>query len=141
MRERTRGNSGFRRKSTAACRKMSRSAKVARRKGSNYEGPSVEQGRRKNKTRNKTARGTRIGRRQLLSQEGTNGTRNRDVKEQLRLGTGVDAGFLRVLQFPLTILIPPTASHSSSSIIRVWYNKTNSGRRTKCSQSHPTPRN
>jgi hypothetical protein len=27
-----------------------------------------------------------LGRRQLRSQEGINGTRNRDVKEQLRLG-------------------------------------------------------
>jgi hypothetical protein len=27
-----------------------------------------------------------LGRRQLMCQEGTNGTRNRDVKEQLRLG-------------------------------------------------------
>jgi hypothetical protein len=93
--ERTRGKTGSRRKSTAACRKVSRRAKlawwkrnvfrnvrnlekckrrkefaaarikttrcakVARRKGRSYEGPSVEQGRRK-KTRNKIARGTRI---------------------------------------------------------------------------------
>jgi hypothetical protein len=123
--ERTWGNRGSRRKSAAACRKvsrrakvawrkrnlfrnvqtqrncgprkrltvtgirMTRCAKVARHKKRNHEGPSVEQGRRKNKTRNKTARGTRIGRTlgrsQLMCQEGTNGTRNRDVKEQLRL--------------------------------------------------------
>jgi hypothetical protein len=37
-----------------------------------------------------------------------------------RSGTG--AGFLRVLRFPLPILIPPTASHSSASITRGWYN-------------------
>jgi hypothetical protein len=63
---------------------------VARRIQRSYEGPSVEQGRRKNKTENKIARGTRrgrmLGRRQLMCQEGTNWTRNRDVKEQLRLG-------------------------------------------------------
>jgi hypothetical protein len=89
MRERTRGNSGSRRKWAAACWKVPRRAKVAwrkrnlirkirtlekcgwrkefaaarirttrcvkvaRRKGRSYEGPSVEQGRRKNKTRNK----------------------------------------------------------------------------------------
>jgi hypothetical protein len=39
---------------------------------------------------------------------------------------GTGAGFLRVLQFPLPVLIPPTAPHSSSSIIRVWYNRPNS---------------
>jgi hypothetical protein len=47
-------------------------------------------GRRKNKTRNKFARETRIGRmlgrRQLMRQKDTNRTRNRDLKEQLRLG-------------------------------------------------------
>jgi hypothetical protein len=32
------------------------------------------------------------------------------------------AGFLRVPQFPLPILIPPTAPHSSS-IIRGWYSR------------------
>jgi hypothetical protein len=54
-----------------------------------------------------------------------------------RSGTG--AGFLRVLRLPLPILIPPTVPHSSS-IIR-GYNRPNSGRRTKWTQSHPTPRN
>jgi hypothetical protein len=49
-----------------------------------------------------------------------------------RSGTG--AGSLR---FPLPILIPPTVPHSSS-IIRGWYNRPVSGRRTK---SHSTPRN
>jgi hypothetical protein len=51
----------------------------------------------------------------------------------LQRGTG--AGFLRVLRFPLQILIPPTAPQSS--VIRGWYNKPNSGRRTKWTQSHP----
>jgi hypothetical protein len=41
--------------------------------------------------------------------------------------SGSEAGFLRVLRFPLPILIPPTASHSSPSIIRDWYNRPNSG--------------
>jgi hypothetical protein len=35
--------------------------------------------------------------------------------------SGTGAGFLRVLRFPLPILIPPTASDSSSSVIRGWY--------------------
>jgi hypothetical protein len=69
---------------------MTHCAKVTLRKERSYEEPSVEQGRRKNKTRNKIARGTRIGRmlgrRQAICQEGTNEIRNRDVKEQLGLG-------------------------------------------------------
>jgi hypothetical protein len=52
---------------------------------------------------------------------------------------GTEAGFLRVLRFPLPILIPPTAPYSS--IIRGWSNRPNSGRRTKWTQSNPTPRN
>jgi hypothetical protein len=56
-----------------------------------------------------------------------------------KCGTG--PGFLRVLRFPLPIIIPPTAAHSSSSITRCWYNRPVSGRRTKWPQSHPTPRN
>jgi hypothetical protein len=43
--------------------------------------------------------------------------------------SGTGAGFLRVLP------------HSSSSIIRGWYNRPNIGQRTKWTQSHPTPRN
>jgi hypothetical protein len=50
------------------------------------------------------------------------------------------ADFLPVLQFLLLFRIPPTAPHSSS-IIRGWYNRPNSGWRTKWTQSHPTPRN
>jgi hypothetical protein len=50
---------------------------------------------------------------------------------------GAGAGFFRVLRFPLPILIP----HSSSSIIRDWYSKPNSGWRTKGTQSHHTNNN
>jgi hypothetical protein len=53
--------------------------------------------------------------------------------------SGTGASFLLVLRFPLPILIPPTAPQSSSTI-RGWYNRPISGRRTKWSQSHPTPR-
>jgi hypothetical protein len=56
-----------------------------------------------------------------------------------RSGTG--ACFLRVLRSPMTILIPPTAPHSASCIIRGWYNRPTSGRRTMWTQSRPTPRN
>jgi hypothetical protein len=51
------------------------------------------------------------------------------------------AGYLRVLRFPLPILIPPTAPNSSSFIIRAWYNRPISSLRTKWTQSHPNPSN
>jgi hypothetical protein len=54
--------------------------------------------------------------------------------------SGTGAGFLQALRFPLPILMPSTAPHSSS-IIRGWYNRPISGRRAKWTQSHPTPRN
>jgi hypothetical protein len=89
--ERTRGNCGSWKKLVAAGRNITCRAGVARRKGCGHEGPSVEQGRRKNQTRDKIVRGTRkgrtLGRRQLTSQEGIKGTRNRDFQEQLRLGS------------------------------------------------------
>jgi hypothetical protein len=37
--------------------------------------------------------------------------------------SGPGADFHRVLRFPLPIHIPPIASHTSSSIIRGWYNR------------------
>jgi hypothetical protein len=55
-----------------------------------------------------------------------------------RSGTG--AGFLLVLRLPLSTLIPPTAPHSSSSI-QVGYDRPVSGRLTKWTQSHRTPKN
>jgi hypothetical protein len=41
--------------------------------------------------------------------------------------SGTGAGFLPVFRFPLPILIPSTAPHLSSSIIRGWYNRPVSG--------------
>jgi hypothetical protein len=52
---------------------------------------------------------------------------------------GTGAGFLRVLGFTLPILIPPTATHSSS-VIWGWYSRRISGRRAKWTQSQPTSR-
>jgi hypothetical protein len=52
----------------------------------------------------------------------------------------IEAGFLRVLPCPLSIFIPPNAPHSSS-IVRGGYNRAIIGRRTKWTQSQPTPRN
>jgi hypothetical protein len=43
--------------------------------------------------------------------------------------SGTGAGLLQVLPFPLPILIPPTAPHSSP-IIQGWYNRPVSRRRT-----------
>jgi hypothetical protein len=54
--------------------------------------------------------------------------------------SGTGAGFHRVFRFHLPLHIPPTAPHSSS-IIWGWYNRPISGRRTKWTQSRPTPRN
>jgi hypothetical protein len=53
--------------------------------------------------------------------------------------SGTGAGFLRVLYFPLPVLIPPNAPYSSIS--QGSYNRPISGWRTKWTQSQPTPRN
>jgi hypothetical protein len=53
--------------------------------------------------------------------------------------SGTGAGFLLVFRFLLPILIPLTA-RNSSSIIRGWYNRPNTARRTKWTQSHPIQR-
>jgi hypothetical protein len=53
--------------------------------------------------------------------------------------SGTGAGFLRGLRFPLPVLIPPTAPHSSS-VIRGWYNMPVSGGRTKWTQVSPHPK-
>jgi hypothetical protein len=55
--------------------------------------------------------------------------------------SGSGASSLRVMRFPLPILIPLAAPHSSSSIIRGCYNRPICGRRTKWTQSHPRPGN
>jgi hypothetical protein len=49
---------GWRKEYTAARIRMTRCVLVAQRKGCSYEGLSAEQGRQKNKTENKIARGT-----------------------------------------------------------------------------------
>jgi hypothetical protein len=51
---------------------------------------------------------------------------------------GTGAGFFRVLWCPLPIT-PPISPHSSSSIIRGWYNRPNSGQHTKWTVS-PYPK-
>jgi hypothetical protein len=51
----------------------------------------------------------------------------------------IGADWLRVIPFPLPIITLLAAPHSSS-IIWSWYKRPNSGRRTKRTQSHSTPR-
>jgi hypothetical protein len=53
---------------------------------------------------------------------------------------GAEAGFLLVFRFSLP-LIPLLAPHLSSSIIRGWYNRPKSDRRTNWTRSHPTQNN
>jgi hypothetical protein len=105
--ELNRGYCGSRKRVATASRRTSHHARVARRKrnsftkigtlemcgrlnGRSQEGPSVEQGQRNNRTRNTFARGTRIlcmlWRRELIRKKDTNGTENRDFKEQRHLG-------------------------------------------------------
>jgi hypothetical protein len=56
--------------------------------------------------------------------------------------SGAGAGFLPVLRFPLSIINHRLLHiYSLLSIIRGWYSRPFSGRRTKWTRSHPTPRN
>jgi hypothetical protein len=91
LKKRTQGDGGSRKKLTAACRRMTHRAGTARRKGRCHKGPTVDQRRRKYRTRDKVARGTSKGRtfgkRRRAQPECNNGVRNRDLKERLRLGS------------------------------------------------------
>jgi hypothetical protein len=53
--------------------------------------------------------------------------------------SGTAVGILRVLQFPLTIFIPPNASYST--VIWGFYGRPISDRCTKWTQSHPIKQN
>jgi hypothetical protein len=125
----THGNCGPRKELAAAGRKITRCAKVARHKGHglqehSHDGLSVEQGLRKNETRNKFARGTRkgrtLGRRQLMRQEGTNGTRNRDIEEQLRLGSETTTSEFDRKTFGLEFVKQATRMPSGLQRMRNW---------------------
>jgi hypothetical protein len=74
-----------------ARRGMIRRAGVAWHKGRGHKGLTVEQRRRKNRTRDIVARGTSKGRtfgkRRRAQPECNNGIRNRGLKERLRLGS------------------------------------------------------
>jgi hypothetical protein len=124
----TQRNYGPRKELAAGGRKMTHCAKVAQRKGRglqgrSHEGPSVEQG-RKNQTRNKFARGTQRGRtlgmRQLMRQEGTNGTGNQDFEEQLRLGSERTAREFDRMAFGLEFVKQATGMSSGLRNMRNW---------------------
>jgi hypothetical protein len=72
--------------------RMTHCAQVVRRKGLSHEGTSVEQGRQKNQTKKKFARGTSKSRtprrRQRATQQGNNRMRKRNPKELRRESTG-----------------------------------------------------
>jgi hypothetical protein len=74
----------------------------------------------------------------LVSYRGCPGSSPLQVMWDMWGESDTGAGFLRVLQFPLPILIPPTTQ--LSPIVREWWNRSVSGRHTNRTQSHPTPR-
>jgi hypothetical protein len=125
----TQGNCGLRKKLATAGRKMTRCAKVAQCKarglqGHSHEGLSIEQGRWKNQTRNKFARGTwkgrTLGRRQLMIQEGTNGTRNCDFEEQLWLESERTTSEFDRKAFRLELMKRATGMFSGLQKVRDW---------------------
>jgi hypothetical protein len=92
---RTQGNCGPRKELAAAGRRMTCCANVAqqrrcRLRECSHQGPSAEQGRRKNQIRNKSVRGNRkersLGRRQQAQQGCNKGIRKGNLKD-LRLGS------------------------------------------------------
>jgi hypothetical protein len=98
--------------------------KGRRPQGRSHEGPSVEQGRRKNQTKNKFARvtlkGPTLGRRQLMRQKSTNGTRNRDFKKQLHLGSERTTSGINRKTIGLEIVKQPEGISSGLRKIRNW---------------------
>jgi hypothetical protein len=84
------GNFGRRKELAIAGIRRTHCAQLVLRKGRSLEETSVEEGRRKNRTKNKFERRTRkgrtLGRGQQMRQEGTYATRKRGFKEQLRFG-------------------------------------------------------
>jgi hypothetical protein len=51
--------------------------------------------------------------------------------------SAIGSGFLQACQFPLPVLIPPTAPYTS--IIQGWYRRPTFGQCTKWAQRHPIP--
>jgi hypothetical protein len=77
--ERNQGTGDSRKKLRAASREMTRHAGVGWRKGHGRQGQGKDKGVRG------TSNGRRLGKRQRTLQKGSNGIRDRDVKNQLRL--------------------------------------------------------
>jgi hypothetical protein len=126
---RTQGKCGPRKELAAAGRKMTHCAKVEQSKGCglqgcSHEGLSVKQGLWKNQTRNKFARitwkGRTLRRRQVMCQEGTNGTRNQDFKEQLWLGSKRTTSEFDRKAFGLEFVKQATGMSSGLQKMRNW---------------------
>jgi hypothetical protein len=81
----------------------------------------------------------------LLKQKHRPPTAAGRIQAQVRLcevcggRSGIAAGFIRALQFPLPT-VPPTAHHSVPSLIRDWYSGANSDRPGKRAESHTHPK-
>jgi hypothetical protein len=103
--------------------KDARCAKVARHKERNHEGPSVEQGRRKDKTRNKFTIGTRkgwtFGKRRRVDPEGSTGVKDPSTRRQLQLKNIKTAG--RIFEKAFRLQIAKREDRSSVGLlIRNW---------------------
>jgi hypothetical protein len=87
--KRTKVDGGSRKKLAAARRGMTRRAGVARSRGRDHKGPTVEQRRRKKRTRDNVASGTSKGRtfgkKRRAQSESSNGIQDRGSRRQLCL--------------------------------------------------------
>jgi hypothetical protein len=103
----TRRNCGPRKRLTVTCIRTSRCAKVARNKERSHEGPSVEQGRRKEQTRNKFTSGARkgwtFGKRSRVDPEGSTGVKDPDTRRHRLLKNDKTAGKIFEKTFSLQI--------------------------------------
>jgi hypothetical protein len=115
---------GERKELTAAGIRKIPCAHVVRRKRRSHEGQSVEQGTRNNWTRNQFARRTRkgrtVGRGQTMSREGTNASRNRGFKEQLRFGNVRKTRWLYRTTIGMKMLKQVVGTSSGLRRIRQW---------------------
>jgi hypothetical protein len=115
---------GRRKGFAAAGIRTTRCAKVARHMGRSHEGPSVEQGRRKDQTKIKFATGTRQGwtfeRTLQVDPEGSTGGKDPNTRRQLRLSDQKTAGPIFEKNFRLQIAKLEDGSSVGLLKIRNW---------------------